>query len=55
VVEPDRYGLPVAPADRETSTNAAPLARRILRHGRYDTAAMLRNGEQLVLAFVLPL
>lgn len=55
MVEPNRNGLPVAPADRETSTNAAPLARRILRHGRYETATMLGNGEQLVLAAVLPL
>lgn len=36
-------------------STAAPLAPRVLRHGRYEAAAMLRNGEQLVLAIVLPL
>jgi ABC-2 type transport system permease protein len=35
--------------------SAAPLASRILAQGRYETLAMLRNGEQLVLAIVLPL
>lgn len=34
--------------------NAAPQVARILRHGGYETRAMLRNGEQLVLAVVLP-
>ncbi len=34
---------------------AASLPTRILRHGRYEALAMLRNGEQLVLAIVLPL
>lgn len=33
----------------------APLARRILLQGRYETLTMLRNGEQLILAVVLPL
>ncbi|MHA7262336.1 ABC transporter permease [Arthrobacter sp. TMN-37] len=36
-------------------THPAPLARRVLRHGGYEAAAMLRNGEQLVLAVALPL
>lgn len=35
--------------------NAVSLPLRVLRHGGYETAAMLRNGEQLVLAIVLPL
>ncbi len=35
--------------------SATVLAVRVLRHGRYETAAMLRNGEQLVLAIALPL
>ncbi|MEE1620210.1 ABC transporter permease [Zafaria sp. Z1313] len=35
--------------------NAAPAWRRILRHGGYETSMMMRNGEQLVLAVVLPL
>lgn len=35
--------------------SASSLPVRVLQHGRYETAAMLRNGEQLVLAIVLPL
>lgn len=35
--------------------SASPLAMRVLQHGRYETLAMLRNGEQLVLAIVLPM
>lgn len=34
---------------------ATPLTARVLRHGGYEALAMLRNGEQLVLAIVLPL
>jgi ABC-2 type transport system permease protein len=39
------------------SPNAGPasLPRRILQQGRYETMTMLRNGEQLILAIVLPL
>ena len=33
----------------------APLLRRILLQGRYESLTMLRNGEQLILAVVLPL
>ncbi len=33
----------------------APLLRRILLQGQYETVTMLRNGEQLILAIVLPL
>ncbi|MGG5172590.1 ABC transporter permease [Pseudarthrobacter sp. J1738] len=33
----------------------APLPVRILRQGLYETSTMLRNGEQLVLAVVMPL
>ncbi len=33
----------------------APLARRIALQGGYETMCMLRNGEQLILAIVLPL
>ena len=32
-----------------------PLLRRILLQGQYETVTMLRNGEQLILAIVLPL
>ncbi|MET1035700.1 MAG: ABC transporter permease [Arthrobacter sp.] len=39
----------------QASGNAAPQLTRILRQGRYEAEAMLRNGEQLVLAVVLPL
>nr|WP_231366496.1 ABC transporter permease [Zhihengliuella flava] len=35
--------------------NAASLLARVIHQGRYETALMLRNGEQLVLAVVLPL
>jgi ABC-2 type transport system permease protein len=35
--------------------SASSLPMRVLQHGRYETIAMLRNGEQLVLAIVLPL
>ena len=35
--------------------SASPLPVRVLQHGRYETLAMVRNGEQLVLAIVLPL
>ncbi|GAB12624.1 putative ABC transporter permease protein [Arthrobacter globiformis NBRC 12137] len=40
-----------------TATGAAPapLLRRILLQGKYEAATMLRNGEQLILAVVLPL
>lgn len=33
----------------------APLLRRVLLQGRYETVTMLRNGEQLILAVILPL
>ena len=33
----------------------ATLLRRIVLQGRYETVTMLRNGEQLILAIVLPL
>ncbi|CEA08071.1 ABC-2 type transporter [Arthrobacter saudimassiliensis] len=33
----------------------APLATRILQQGRYEAITMLRNGEQLILAVVLPI
>ena len=34
---------------------AAPLLRRIVLQGKYEAVTMLRNGEQLILAVVLPL
>lgn len=33
----------------------AQLSRRVLLQGKYETLTMLRNGEQLILAIVLPL
>jgi ABC-2 type transport system permease protein len=33
----------------------APLLRRIVLQGKYEALTMLRNGEQLILAIVLPL
>lgn len=33
----------------------ATITRRILNQGRYETATMLRNGEQLILMIVMPL
>ncbi|PPB50024.1 ABC transporter [Arthrobacter pityocampae] len=45
-------GSPVRQAGGGT---AAPLPARVLRHGAYEALGMLRNGEQLVLAIVLPL
>lgn len=45
------------PMSKLLSPNAGPasLPRRILQQGRYETITMLRNGEQLILAVVLPL
>ncbi|MHA7282940.1 ABC transporter permease [Arthrobacter sp. TMS2-4] len=45
-------GTPAVPA---TGGAAASLPARVLRHGAYEALTMLRNGEQLVLAIVLPL
>jgi ABC-2 type transport system permease protein len=33
----------------------ASLLRRVLLQGKYEAVTMLRNGEQLILAVVLPL
>lgn len=38
-----------------TGSAPAPLLRRILLQGQYEAMTMLRNGEQLILAIVLPL
>lgn len=37
------------------TSNAVGTLKRILLQGRYETLAMIRNGEQLVIALVLPL
>lgn len=40
---------------RVLGSTPAPLLRRILLQGKYEALTMLRNGEQLILAIVLPL
>lgn len=40
---------------RPAISQPASLGRRILQQGRHETLTMLRNGEQLTLAIVLPL
>lgn len=37
------------------AAGAAPRARRILSHARTEASLMLRNGEQLILALVIPI
>lgn len=37
-----------------TGPAPAPLARRVLRQGAWDLRAVLRNGEQLLVTFLLP-
>ena len=44
-----------ATAPAPLGSGPAPLVRRILLQGRYETVTMLRNGEQLILAVILPL
>lgn len=41
--------------NRVLGSAPAPLLRRILLQGKYEALTMLRNGEQLILAIVLPL
>jgi ABC-2 type transport system permease protein len=48
--------VPASPASPPASAPAAaPLLRRILLQGKYESLTMIRNGEQLILAVVLPL
>ncbi|UZX03386.1 ABC transporter permease [Arthrobacter sp. CDRTa11] len=48
--------VPASPGNRSASPPAAaPLLRRILLQGKYESLTMIRNGEQLILAVVLPL
>ncbi|MET3720462.1 MULTISPECIES: ABC transporter permease [unclassified Arthrobacter] len=44
-----------APSNAALRQAPATLLRRILLQGKYEAVAMLRNGEQLILAVVLPL
>ncbi|HSO16265.1 MAG TPA: ABC transporter permease [Arthrobacter sp.] len=48
---PSGSALPARPLGGAPAT----LLRRIAQQGRYETVTMLRNGEQLILAIVLPL
>ena len=50
-------GTPSAGGAPRTAQGSAPapLLRRILLQGQYETITMLRNGEQLILAIVMPL
>jgi ABC-2 type transport system permease protein len=43
-----------AGASHLTTARAAPAARRIAAQSRFETLTMLRNGEQLLVAVVLP-
>lgn len=45
----------IASARTGLGSAPAPLWRRIMLQGKYETVTMLRNGEQLILAIVLPL
>ena len=43
-----------APANRAPTNRAAPPRDRILAQTRFETGTLLRNGEQLLVALVLP-
>lgn len=47
--------LATTPASVRATARPASLSKRILQQGRHETITMLRNGEQLTLAIVLPL
>jgi ABC-2 type transport system permease protein len=46
-------GMPVL--DLSPAPGAAPAAQRVLRHGLTEARLLVRNGEQLLLALVIPL
>ncbi|GGG56939.1 ABC transporter [Kocuria dechangensis] len=46
---------PATPALPGATGGPAPLPRRVVAQARFETVAMLRNGEQLLLLVVLPL
>lgn len=48
-------GSAAGPAGAGAKQEPASLLRRVLLQGKYESLAMLRNGEQLILAVVLPL
>ncbi|WP_261622891.1 ABC transporter permease [Nesterenkonia marinintestina] len=43
------------PAQEPPISRPAPLARRVLAHGFYETGNVLRNGEQLLVSLILPI
>ncbi|MGX5717826.1 ABC transporter permease [Arthrobacter sp. MAHUQ-56] len=45
----------MSPAATQQMQQPASLLRRVLLQGKYEALTMLRNGEQLILAIVLPL
>ncbi|MHC6594507.1 ABC transporter permease [Arthrobacter sp. C152] len=45
----------MSPAATQETQQPASLLRRVLLQGKYEALTMLRNGEQLILAIVLPL
>lgn len=47
--------LPYATLDFSPAPGAAPAVRRVLRHAGIETRLLLRNGEQLLLALVIPI
>lgn len=45
----------ISPLDFTPAPGAAPAGRRIVRHGLIEARLLVRNGEQLLLALVIPL
>lgn len=43
------------PTTTVSASRPAPMARRILAHGFYETRNVLRNGEQLLVSLILPM
>jgi ABC-2 type transport system permease protein len=41
--------------DLTPAPGAAPAARRVIRHGLMEAVLLIRNGEQLLLALIIPL
>jgi ABC-2 type transport system permease protein len=52
---PGLPGLNVTGLDLSPAPGPAPPAKRIIRHGLIEARLLLRNGEQLLLALVIPL
>jgi ABC-2 type transport system permease protein len=54
-MKPTQSGAATGAAEASDRQEAATLLRRVLLQGKYEALTMLRNGEQLILAVVLPL